>query len=101
MSYFRYLLISTAMRSAADIDEVGWPEPAPELERMLSTLSCWASACHCSTPAVSWLICCVTTNLLGRIARKTDSTSPTPHRRFENGALPETFDLPTEVPGLC
>ena len=35
---------------------------------MLSTLSCCASACHCSVPAVSWLICCVTTYLLGRIA---------------------------------
>src|SRR5215210_2695728 len=90
-SYLRYLLNSTARRSAADIEEVGCPEPAPELERMLSTLSCWASACHCSAPAVSWLICCVTTNLLGRIARKTDSTSPTPHRRIENGPRAPDF----------
>jgi hypothetical protein len=48
------------------MDEVGCPDPAPELERMLSILSCWASECHCSTPAVSWLICCVTAYLLGR-----------------------------------
>src|SRR5215208_7565075 len=72
------------MRSAADMDEVGCPEPAPELERMLSTLNCWASERHCSAPAVSWLICCATTNLLGRIAISTDSTSPTPRWRFGN-----------------
>src|SRR5215212_3629022 len=72
------------MRSAADMDEVGWPEPAPELERMLSTLNCCASARHCSAPAVPWLICCLTTNLLGRIAIGTATTSPTPLRRFGN-----------------
>src|SRR5215218_1141615 len=72
------------MRSAADMDEEGCPEPAPELERMLSTLNCCASARHCSASAVSWLICCVTTNLLGRIANRQDSTSPTPHWRFGN-----------------
>ena len=32
------------MISAADIDEVGWPEPALVLERMLSTRSCWPSS---------------------------------------------------------
>src|SRR5215211_2645412 len=76
--------MSTAKRSAADMDEVGCPDPAPELERMLSTLSCWASERHCSVPAVSWLICCVTTYLLGRIAMQADSTPPTLHRRFGN-----------------
>src|SRR5215210_2841509 len=51
------------MRSAADIDEVGWPEPAPVLARMLSALSCWASARHSFEPAVRWSICWVTTYL--------------------------------------
>src|SRR5215213_376513 len=60
---------------------------------MLSNLSCWASARHCSAPAVSWLICCVTTNLLGRIARRTDTTSPTPHRRFGNCPYAPDFRL--------
>ena len=31
------------MRSAADIEEVGWPEPAAVLQRMESTRSCWPS----------------------------------------------------------
>src|SRR5688572_24345085 len=44
--------------------EVGCPEPAPVLARMLSTRSCCASARHCSTPTVSPLICCVTSYLL-------------------------------------
>jgi len=44
--------------------EVGCPELAPVLERMLSTRSCCASARHCSAPTVSWFICCVTTYLL-------------------------------------
>jgi hypothetical protein len=44
--------------------EVGCPEPAPVLERMLSTRNCCASARHCSAPTVCWLICCVTTYLL-------------------------------------
>src|SRR5437870_305719 len=33
----------TAMRSAADIDDVGWPEPAAVLHRIESTRSCWPS----------------------------------------------------------
>src|SRR5579859_7414027 len=33
----------TAIRSAADIDEVGWPEPAAVLQRIESTRSCWPS----------------------------------------------------------
>src|SRR5712692_4459029 len=37
------------MRSAADIEDVGWPEPAAVLQRMLSTRICWASSCHCCT----------------------------------------------------
>src|SRR5215207_10442602 len=52
------------MSSAADMLEVGCPEPAPVLERMLSTRNCCASARHCSAPTVSWLICCVTSYLL-------------------------------------
>src|SRR5438105_11201469 len=31
------------MRSAADIEEVGWPDPAAVLQRMESTRSCWPS----------------------------------------------------------
>ena len=31
------------MRSAADMDEVGWPEPAAVVQRMLSTRS-WAAS---------------------------------------------------------
>src|SRR5438093_13629204 len=37
------------MRSAADIEDVGWPEAAAVLQRMLSTRICWASSCHCCT----------------------------------------------------
>src|SRR5215207_3985014 len=44
--------------------EVGCPEPAPVLERMLSTRNCCASARHCSAPTVCWLICCVIPYLL-------------------------------------
>src|SRR5207248_6731417 len=40
-SYCRWRLIRTAIRSAADIDEVGWPEPAAVLQRIESTRSCW------------------------------------------------------------
>src|SRR5919202_867526 len=57
------------MSSAADMLEVGCPDPAPVLERMLSTRSCCASACHCPVPTVSPLICCVTTYLLGAAVR--------------------------------
>src|SRR5919112_5628804 len=89
------------MRSAADMDEVGCPEPAPELERMLSTLNCCASARHCSEPAVSWLIRCATTDLLGRIPKSTDSVSPTPRWRFGNRPAARTVD-PTDggIPAL-
>ena len=31
------------MRSAADIEDVGWPDPAAVLQRMESTRSCWPS----------------------------------------------------------
>src|SRR5258708_26610430 len=33
----------TEIRSAADIDEVGWPDPAAVLQRIESTRSCWPS----------------------------------------------------------
>src|SRR5215469_5839372 len=36
--------MSTAMMSAADIEEVGCPEPAAVLQRMESTRSCWPSS---------------------------------------------------------
>ena len=39
---------STAIRSAADIEEVGWPELAAAAARTESTRSCWASSCSCS-----------------------------------------------------
>src|SRR5580700_10324346 len=42
----RYFASSTAMRSAADIEEVGCPEPAAVVQRMLSTRSCAASSFH-------------------------------------------------------
>src|SRR4051794_25661937 len=35
---------STAMRSAADMLELGWPDPAAVLHRMASIRSCWARA---------------------------------------------------------
>ena len=44
--------MSTAIRSAADIDEVGWPEPAVVLDRMLSTRSCCPSSRMKSKPWV-------------------------------------------------
>src|SRR5258708_28319127 len=33
----------TEIRSAADIDEAGWPDPAAVLQRIESTRSCWSS----------------------------------------------------------
>ena len=42
----------TAIRSAADIEEVGWPEPAAVLDRMLSTRNCWPSSRMKSNPWV-------------------------------------------------
>src|SRR5438874_1168349 len=36
--------MSTASSSAADIEEVGWPDPASPLIRTASTRSCWASS---------------------------------------------------------
>ena len=44
---------STAIRSAADIEEVGWPEPAAAAARTESTRSCCASSCSCSRLMVS------------------------------------------------
>src|SRR5829696_7760767 len=46
----RYFASSTAIRSAADIPEVGCPDPAAVVQRMLSTRSCAASSFH----ALSW-----------------------------------------------
>src|SRR5229473_5064393 len=42
-SYCKYRVVRTAMRSAADIEDVGCPEPAAVLERMESTRSCCPS----------------------------------------------------------
>jgi hypothetical protein len=39
-SYRRYLSISTAIRSAADIEDVGCPDLVPAAARTESTLSC-------------------------------------------------------------
>jgi hypothetical protein len=57
--------------------DVGCPELAPVLERMLSTRNCCASARHCLAPTVPWSICCVTSYLLGgtAITSKTDCIS--------------------------
>jgi hypothetical protein len=44
----------TAIKSAADIDEVGWPEPAAVLARMLSTRNCCPSSRMKSRPWVVW-----------------------------------------------
>ena len=38
--------MSTAMRSAADMEEVGWPEPAAADARTESTRSCCPSSPH-------------------------------------------------------
>jgi hypothetical protein len=43
-SYLRCFAMSTDIRSAADMEEVGWPDPARVVARMLSTRSCWASS---------------------------------------------------------
>src|SRR2546428_8637013 len=52
--------MSTAIRSAADIDDVGWPEPAAVLARMLSTRNCWPSSRMKSRP---WVVCTSLTEL--------------------------------------
>ena len=36
--------------SAADIEDVGWPEPAAALQRTESTRSCWPSSRRKSEP---------------------------------------------------
>ena len=36
----------TATRCAADMEDVGWPEPAAVVDRMLSIASCAASSFH-------------------------------------------------------
>src|ERR1700674_3339275 len=41
----------TAIRSAADIDEVGCPDPAAVLQRIESTRSCWPS-CRANSRSV-------------------------------------------------
>src|SRR5690242_8447743 len=48
-SYLKCPASRTAISSAADMDDVGWPDPAAVLQRMLSIRSCWASSCHCWT----------------------------------------------------
>ena len=59
-SYFRYLASSTAIRSAADMDEVGWPDPAAVVQRMLSTRNCCPSSCRSGAAGVALWAFCVT-----------------------------------------
>src|SRR3954447_12989270 len=51
----RYSAISTAMRSAADIDEVGWPEFAAADARTESTRSCCPSSASWAASMVGTL----------------------------------------------
>src|SRR5262249_42761785 len=47
------------MMSAADIEDVGWPEPAAVLQRTESTRSCWPSSRRNSqSSGVSPGVCC-------------------------------------------
>src|SRR3712207_5047827 len=87
------------MSSAADMLDVGCPELAPVLERMLSTRNCCASARHCSAPTVPWSICCVTSYLLGgtAITSRTDCTPTTP-RRYSKNYVPR--ERPEGYPGF-
>src|SRR5687767_16036786 len=46
------------MRSAADIDEVGCPDPATPLTRTESTRSCCPSSCHpCFSSVIRTILC--------------------------------------------
>ena len=51
-SYRRYFASSTDMRSAADIDEVGWPDFGTAAARTESTRSCWPSSRQSSEPSI-------------------------------------------------
>src|SRR5512140_2143681 len=61
----------TAIRSAADIEDVGWPDPAAVVHRMLSTLS-WTpkSASCCSSTAMRTLLLKSMIDVSGLTARK-------------------------------
>ena len=52
-SYRRYFEIRTAISSAADIDDVGWPDFGTALARMESMRSCCASSPQSTTSAVT------------------------------------------------
>jgi len=60
------------MRSAADIDDVGWPEPAAVVHLMLSILS-WAPSSDARESKSS-----ITTIIQRRITRSDDSGRPAP-----------------------
>ena len=55
-SYWRYLSRRTAIRSAADIDDVGWPEPAAAAARTESTRSCCPSSCQRSLSVMAAIL---------------------------------------------
>src|SRR5437764_14592214 len=59
--------MSTAIRSAADIEEVGWPLLAIPEQRTASTRSCWPTSFHRST---SVLACSVLTSLMGLLGAR-------------------------------
>ena len=58
--------MSTAIRSAADIEEVGWPEPAAADVRMESTRSCWPSS---RRKSASWAMTYAATSVLSLLSR--------------------------------
>src|SRR3954465_4516598 len=51
--------MSTAIRSAADIAEVGWPDPAFAAGRIASTRSCCPSSRQSSTSFIATILCTV------------------------------------------
>jgi hypothetical protein len=53
-SYRRYFEIRTAINSAADIDDVGWPDFGTALARMESMRSCCASSRQSTTSAAGF-----------------------------------------------
>src|SRR3989475_12634387 len=97
----------TAMRSAADIEEVGWPEPAAVLQRMESTRSCWPSW-RANSRSVVAIVSVTAMSLLGTDGRRSLAGGlrgsgcegyRVPFRRWPDN-LPDSPDYPRSAADL-